>query len=167
MIARLVGERELVEPVELGHQVLEVAGEAGQEVVHDLVAQEGATPIRLAPQRRAHFGLGQRPQGEHMAPAEPGAQVLAHLEVDRRHAARGEDHRALAGGGDEQGEGRLLLHRIEGLAVVETIQSQCSGTCHGAGVAASNQAVAAPCCCARSTTAWSRCDLPLPGGPHR
>ena len=78
VIARLVDERELVEPVELGHQVLEVAGEAGQQVVHHLVGQEDAAPVGLAAQRGAHLGLGQRLQREHMAPAEPRAQVLAH-----------------------------------------------------------------------------------------
>ena len=112
-------ERELVEPVELRHQVLEVAREAGQQVVHDLVGQEGAAPIGLAPQRRAHLGLGQRLQREHVAPAEPGAQVLAQLRGRPAARCRRRGRPRLRAGVDEQARRRLLLGGVERLAIVE------------------------------------------------
>ncbi len=40
-------------------------------------------------------------------------------------------------------------------------------TGRGAGVAAENDAACWPCAAARSTSACSRCVLPLPAGPHR
>ena len=112
-------ERELVEPVELRHQVLEVAREAGQQVVHHLVGEERAAPVGLAPQRGAHLVLAERREREHVAPAEAGAQVLAHGQVDRRHAAGGDHAGAAAGRLDEERERRLLLRRVEGMRVVE------------------------------------------------
>ena len=72
--------------------VLQVALEARQQVVHHLVGQKHAAAVGLAAQRRAHLGFGQRLQREHMAPAEPRAQVFAQRQVHRRHAA-GSRHR--------------------------------------------------------------------------
>ena len=98
---------------------VKVAGEAGQQVVHHLVGQEHAAAIGLAAQRGTQFGLGQRLQCEHMAPAQARAQVLAQRQVDRRHAPGGGQGDVVRGGVDEQREGGMLACVIELVAVVD------------------------------------------------
>ena len=49
----LAGQREFVQTVQQGHQVFEITGEAGQQIVHDLVAQENAATVGVAKLRRA------------------------------------------------------------------------------------------------------------------
>jgi hypothetical protein len=163
----LARERELVEAVELRHEVLEVAREARQQVVHDLVGEEGAAPVGFAAKRRAHLGLAERREREDMAPAEAGAQVLAHVEVDRRHAAGGDDAGAARRRVDEERERRLLLGGIERVRVVDDEPVALAGRRPRRGRRCREPGRLLAVRAARSTSACSRCVLPLPAGPQR
>ena len=105
----LLGQREAVEAMQQVHQALQVAGEAGQDVVEHLVAQHDAAAAGLLAQGVAGVRLGQRLHGVHRAPAEAGPQVLAHLQVDRRQPAGRRELRAQA-----SARGRRLGQRDRG-----------------------------------------------------
>ena len=95
----LLGQREAVQAMQQLHQALEVAREAGQDVVQHLVAEHDAVAARLVLQRHPSVALGERTYGVHRAPAEARAQVVPDLEVDRGQAARRDELHAQARAG--------------------------------------------------------------------
>jgi hypothetical protein len=114
-----LGQREAVEPVQQALERAQVALEARQQIVHDLVREHQAARVGLTAQHGAGGGFVQRLQLEHRAPAEAGAQVLAQRQVDGRQAGRGCHLRAVGGGLDEEGEGGVLARLVQVLGIVD------------------------------------------------
>ena len=132
MIARLVGERELVEPVELRHQVLEVAREAGQQVVHHLVGEEGAAPVGLAAQGRADLGSRRAARARRHGPSRGACAGPRARGRSTGGTGAGGDHAGAARGGvDEERERGLLLRRVERVGIVDDEPVALAAAAHG------------------------------------
>ena len=165
---RALASAKAVEPVEQPHQVRQVALEARQQVVHDLVGQEDAALVGLAAQHGTRLGLGQRLQREDMAPGQARAQVVAQRQVHRRQAAGGHQLHAVRRGLDEQREGGVLGVGVEPLAAVDAPPAPRRAAAPTAGgPRRRTRPPPAPAAWHCAASARSRCVLPLPAGPHR